>query len=114
MITRPGSVITDVIPLKQMAIPENPYSSPDAESNGGRSEHANQSKWKRMLLGFLIGGSIPFVVGIYLVLRSDVDAGFNGSGGYTSGVIPVRALLLIFIASPLLGIIGAIASRFVR
>ena len=63
-----------------------------------------------MFAGFLIGASIPFVFGVYALLGSHVVTETDSSGGYSSGVIPLRALLLIFIASPMAGVVGAIAT----
>ncbi len=97
-----------------MALPKNPYSSPDVDPDDVIHEHTPQSKWKRLLLGFVIGGSIPFMVGVYLIFRSHTVAELNQSGGFISGAVSLRALLLIFIASPLLGIVGAITCRLLR
>ena len=67
-----------------------------------------------MLIGFLVGAVVPLLVGVYLILRSHVVAEVDSSGGFISGAIPLRALLLIFIATPLLGIVGAIVGRLLR
>ena len=95
-----------------MATPENPYGSPNSAASGAIEEAAKKSSWKRMLLGFLVGASIPFVFGVYCLLGSHIDIAADSSGTYTSGVIPLEALLLIFIATPLAGFAGAIAARF--
>ncbi len=97
-----------------MAMPENPYNSPVVDLDDRHASNSQQAYGKRMMIGFLIGAAIPLAAGVYIVLRSQVHAEFSDSTGFVSGVIPLRAILLIFIASPSLGIVGAIVSRFWR
>lgn len=93
-----------------MSLPEKPYSSPVAELR----VKATKSNGYRMLIGFLIGALLPLGAGIYALLRSQIHAESNSTGGIAYGIVPLHALLLIFIVSPLLGTVGAIVARFLR
>lgn len=95
-----------------MAPPENPYNSPGANADDALRENPPQSHGKRMLIGFLIGAALPLAAAVFTMFQSRIHVESNPLGGFVSGAVPFSVLLLIFIASPLLGIVGAIASRF--
>ena len=67
-----------------------------------------------LFYGFLLGGLVPLAIGIAIAVRSPTGGGIDSTGGFISGVIPLHALLLIFIAAPLLGIVGSLSAYFIR
>ena len=97
-----------------MVTPENPYDSPAGDSDDTFNMDSPQSSRKRMLVGFVLGAALPFAVGICLVLQSQIHVGGTATSGYASGKVSLVSLALIFVVSPLLGVICAIASRFLR
>ncbi len=97
-----------------MASTENAYNSPVTDPDDAPHVNPPQSYGKRMIIGFMIGAALPLGTGTYALLQSQIHAELNPSGGFVSGGVPFFALLLIFIASPLLGIVGAIVFRSLR
>ena len=95
-----------------MATPENPYDSPAGDSDDTFNIDSPQSSRKRMLVWFVLGAALPFAVGIYMVLQSEIHVVGTATSNYASGKVSLVSLTLIFVVSPLLGVIGAIASRF--
>ena len=99
----------DVIPLKAMTSPEDPYKSPNVDSTSVK--HPSVSLWKHTAIGFLAGASIPFAFATYAIFRSNIHAKIDSTGGFASGAVSLWVLLLIFIVSPLAGTIGAVLAR---